>query len=110
MAKYRIKVDALDPKEKVSEELLNGWECNGFFMGMMDDKEDDNTFNTTIAIHDTNTLDMAKAIYKSTELMEAALIAQGLEQARLLKKSRNEPKVQKAFSLADMLRKMAEDE
>ena len=109
MAKYRIKVEVLDPKEKVSEELLNGLECNGFFMGMMDDKEDDNTLNTTIAIHDTNTLDMAKAIYKSTGLMEAALIAQGLEQARLLKKSRNEPKVQKAFSLADMLRKMAED-
>lgn len=106
MAKYRIKVEVLDPKEKVSEELLNGWECDGFFMGMME-TEDDNTLDTTIAIHDTNTLDMAKAIFKSTELMEAAMIAHGMEEARLMKRARKEPR---AVNLTDVLQKIMEDE
>ena len=106
MAKYRIKVEVLDPKEKVSEELLNGWECDGFFMGMMETKDDD-TLDTTIAIHDTNTLDMAKAIFKSTELMEAAMIAHGMEEARLMKRARKEPR---AVNLTDVLQKIMEDE
>lgn len=106
MAKYRIKVEVLDPKEKVSEELLNGWECDGFFMGTME-AEDDNTLDTTIAIHDTNTLDMAKAIFKSTELMEAAMIAHGMEEARLMKRARKEPR---AVNLTDVLQKIMDDE
>ena len=73
MAKYRIKVEVLDPKEKVNEELLNGWECDGFFMCAREENGD--TINNTVAIQDTNTIDMAKAIFNCTPLMESAMIA-----------------------------------
>jgi hypothetical protein len=109
MAKYRIRVEVLDPKEKVSEEMLAGWECDGFFM-CASLKDDDDTIDNTVAIHDTNAIDMAKAIFNSTELMGAAMIAHGMEEARLMKRNRKELKVSKAFNLADALRKIMEDE
>ena len=105
MAKYRIKVKVLDPKEKVSEELLNGWECDGFFMCASEENGD--TIDNTVVIHDTNTSNMARAIFKSTELMEAAMIAQGMEEARLMKRARKGPR---AVNLTDVLRKIMEDE
>lgn len=108
MAKYRIRVEVLDPKEKVNEELLAGLECDGFFM-CTSLKEDDDTIDNTVTIHDTNTIDMAKAIFMSTELMEAAIFAHGMEKARLMKRDRKEPKAQ-AINLADVLQKIMEDE
>ena len=109
MAKYRIRVEVLDPKEKVNEELLAGLACDGFFM-CASLKEDDDTIDNTVAIHDTNAIDMAKAIFNSTQLMESAMIAHGMEEARLMKRARRELKVPKAFNLADALRKIIEDE
>ena len=105
MAKYRIKVEVLDPKENVSEEMLAGWECDGFFMCASE--ENDDTIENTVVIHDTNTSNMAKAIFKSTELMEAAMIAHGMEKARLIRQDRKRPK---AINLADVLQKIMEDE
>ena len=106
MAKYRIRVEALDPKEKVSEEMLAGFECDGFFM-CASLKEDDDTIDYAIAIHDTNAIGMARSIFKSTELMEAAMIAHGMEEARLMKRARKGPK---AVNLTDVLQKIMEDE
>ena len=40
MAKYRIKIEALDPNETIKEDLQAGVECDGFFLGM--DTGDDN--------------------------------------------------------------------
>lgn len=108
MAKYRIRVEVLDPKEKVNEELLAGLECDGFFM-CASLKEDDDTIDNVVAIHDTNTIDMAKAIFKSTELMEAAMIAHGMEEAQLMKRDRKGPKAQ-AINLADVLQQIMGDE
>ena len=107
MAKYRIRVEVLDPKEKVSEELLNGWECDGFFMCASEENGD--TIENTVVIHDTNTNDMARAIFKSTELMEASMIAHVMEEARLMKRDRKGPKAQ-AINLADVLQKIMEDD
>lgn len=106
MAKYKIKVEVLDPKEKVSEEMLAGFECDGFFM-CASLKEDDDTINNTVAIHDTDAIDMARGIFRSTELMEAAMIAHGMEEARLMKRARKGPK---AVNLTDVLQKIMEDE
>ena len=105
MAKYKIRVEVLDPKEKVSEEWLNGWECDGFFMCASEENGD--TIENTVVIHDTNTSNMARAIFKSTDLMEAAMIAHGMEEARMIKRDRNGPK---AINLTDVLQKIMENE
>ena len=106
MAKYRIRVEVLDPKEKVNEELLTGLACDGFFM-CASLKKDDDTIDNTVVIHDTNAIDMAISIFKSTDLMEAAMIAHGIEEARLIKRNRNGPK---EINLTALLKKMAEDD
>jgi hypothetical protein len=82
MANFRIKVEYLNPDMETSEELMNGIECNGFFMGLDRDDQD-----TTIIQHMT-CVNMAAMIAKSTNLLEAAMIAHGMEEARLMRKNR----------------------
>lgn len=82
MANYRIKVEPLNPDMETSEELMNGIECNGFFMGI--DRDD----QATTVIQHVSSVDVAVHIAKSTELLEAAMIAHGMEEARLMRKNR----------------------
>lgn len=82
MANFRIKVEYLNPDMETSEELMNGIECDGFFMGLDCDDHD-----TTVIQHLTR-VDVAATIAKSTDLLEAAMIAHGMEEARLMRKNR----------------------
>lgn len=82
MANFRIKVEYLNPDIETSEELMNGIECNGFFMGLDRDDQD-----TTVIQHMT-TVGVAALIAKSTALLEPAMIAHGMEEARLMRKNR----------------------
>ena len=87
MANFRIKVEPLNPDVEVVKELLNGFECDGYFLvghnELTATKSED-----TISINEMCTMDMAIAIAKSTELLEAAMIAHGMEEARLMRKNR----------------------
>lgn len=83
MAKYRIKVEALEPNSEVHEELLNGVVCDGYFLCASRSET-----KNTIAIDNMSTIDIAISIAKSTDLLEAAMIAHGMEEARLMRKNR----------------------
>lgn len=87
MANFRIKVEPLNPDVEVDEELMNGMECDGFFLvGHTEltatESED------TISINEMSPIDMAVAIAKSTELLDAAIIAKGIDDARQMRKNR----------------------
>lgn len=82
MANFRIKVEYLNPDMKPSKELMNGIECDSFFMCL-----DRGDFSTTVIQHLT-CVNMAAMIAKSTDLLEAAMIAHGMEEARLMRKNR----------------------
>ena len=99
MAKYRIKVEVLDSKEKVSEELLNGWECDGFFLGM-----DIGDNNRTI-ISNLSIVDIAGIIAPDTKLLEAAIIARAMDEARLTREGRERQNI-----ILSMIKRMAGDD
>lgn len=77
MAKYRIKIEALDPNETIKEDLQAGVECNGFFLGM--NTGDDNRS----IINNLSIVDIAGVIAPDTKLLEAAIIARAMDEARL---------------------------
>jgi len=82
MAKYRIKIEALDPNETIKEDLQAGVECDGFFLGM--NIEDDNRS----IIHNLSIVDIAGVIAPDTKLLEAAIIARAMDEARLTREGR----------------------
>lgn len=94
MANFRIKVEPLNPDVEVDEELMNGVECDGCFMGL--DKGD----AQHVVILRMSTVDMAMMIAQDTDLLEAAMIAHGMEEARLMRKNRE------SRNGADMLAKL----
>jgi hypothetical protein len=100
MAKYRIRVEALDANEKLDEELINGIECEGYFMVAHKDGGND------LSIQDMSEVDIAIAIAKSTELLSAAIIAKAMEEGRRMKREREKPKEVKV-DLTRLFRKMA---
>ena len=91
MANFRIKVEALNSKMNVDEELRNELECDGFFL-VGHTEQDNNTTEDTVAINMVNNFDMAIAIAKSEDLLEAAIIAQGIDEAARRKRDRKKPK------------------
>ena len=91
MANYKITVEALNPDVDVAEELRNGIECDGFFM-VGHTKKDEKSSSDTVTIYDMTTIDLACTIAKSTELLEAAMIAHGMEEARRMKQDRDKAK------------------
>ena len=84
MAKYRIKVEALDPAEELRAEYRVGMECDGFTV--LCDTED----GGDISVHEMSTMDIAWAIFKHDVLMEAALIADGLRRSRDYKRAQKQ--------------------
>lgn len=82
MANFRIKVEPLNPDVEVNEELMNGLECDGCFMGL--DKGD----TQQVVILRMSTVDLAMQIGQDIDLLEAAMIAHGMEEARLMRKNR----------------------
>ena len=76
MAKYRIKVEVLTDETELMEELRTGIECEGFTI--IAERGDD---QITTAFHNVSVDDVAGAIEANDELMEAAIIANGMRQA-----------------------------
>lgn len=74
--KYRIKVEVIDESgEELDSEYTDGIECAGFvILGM-----DEGGCNT--ALHHVTTLDIAKAIAGSDNMMAASVIAKGIRDA-----------------------------
>lgn len=101
MMKYRIKVDGVTPDVEVPEELRNGLECEGFFMSL--DRDD----IATTVIQGLNTVNMANMIAQNTDVLEAAIIAQGMEKARMMREAR---KMTMLKGLLDNLADEDEDE
>lgn len=95
MAKYRIRVEALDPAEELGAEYRMGIECEGFLI--VADKEDSHD----TAIHDMGTADIADCIANDADLMEAACIARGMFEAKNVARRFNETRVMS--SLAERL-------
>ena len=82
MAKYRIKIEVLDPNETIKEELQAGVECDGFFLGM-----DIGDANRSI-ISNLSIVDIAAIIAPDTKLLEAAIIARAMDEARMTRETR----------------------
>lgn len=87
MAKYRIKVEALDPAEELWAEYRIGIECEGFTI--IANRSDGHQ----TAIHDMNHADIAECMASDQELMEAACIARGMFEARNVARKFDEEKV-----------------
>ena len=87
MAKYRIKVESLDPAEELRAEYRIGIECEGFTI--IANRSDGHQ----TAIHDMNHADIAECMASDQELMESACIAQGMFEARNVARKFDEEKV-----------------
>ena len=97
MAKYRIKVELLDPKEKVSEELQAGVECDGFFLGL-----DFGNDKSRSVIGNLSIIDIAGIIAPDTKLLEAAIIARAIDEARLTRENRERRDMLSAIAIKRM--------
>ena len=72
MAKYRIKVEALDPAEELRAEYRMGIECDGFcIIGDCDDGHD-------TSIHQMSVVRIAGIMSADENLIAAACIARGM--------------------------------
>ena len=87
MAKYRIKIEALDPAEELRAEYRIGIECEGFCI-IADEEDGHDT-----SIHHMSTVDIAACMARDKNLMESACIAQGMFEARNVARKFDEEKV-----------------
>ena len=72
MAKYRIKIEAMDPAEELRAEYRMGIECNGFcIIGDCDDGH-------SISIHQMSDVQIADIMAKDENLITVACIARGM--------------------------------
>lgn len=98
MAKYRIKIEALDPNETIKEDLQAGVECDGFFLGL--DLEDE----IRSIIYNLSSIDIAGIIVPDTKLLEAAIIARAIDEGRLMRENRE------GRDLLSVIKRMAGDD
>lgn len=92
MAKYRIKVEALDPGEELRAEYRMGIECEGFCI-LMDQGEG----KACSAMHDVGVLDIARILADSEETLKAAVLAKAIAEGKRLARDL------KASTLAEMI-------
>lgn len=104
MANFKIIVEPLNKDVEVAEELLNGLECDGYFLVGHSELTATES-SDTVSLNEINRLDMAIAIAiaKSDDLLEAAMIARGIEEGRLMRKNRKKP------NASDLLAAMLKD-
>lgn len=102
MAKYRIKVESLDPAEELRAEYRMGIECEGFCIIA----EYENGHHT--AIHEMNTVDIANCMANDKELMESACVARGMFEAREASRKLGEAKIMS--NLAERLAGLMEED
>ena len=77
MAKYRIKIEALDPAEELRAEYRIGIECDRFVIL----SEIEGGDSVEQALHDVNQLKIAEMIKASPEMMASAMIARAMHEA-----------------------------
>lgn len=105
MAKYRIKVEALDPAEELRAEYRVGIECDRFYLAAITDADKDGDKAQRVALERVSTMDLAHSILECDALMEAAFIAEGLQRGYEYRQSRRQ--VQHAVKVSpDDLRKL----
>ena len=92
MANFKIIVEPLNTDVEVVEELRTGLECDSYFLVGHSELTATES-SDTVSINEITRLDMAIAIAKSDELLEAAMIARGIEEGRLMRKNRKTPNV-----------------
>ena len=74
--KYRIKVEVIDGSgEELDNEYIQGIECDAFVLLAFDEG------GCKTVLHRVTTLDIAKAIALSSNLMAASVIAKALREA-----------------------------
>ena len=91
MAKYRIRIEALDPSEELRAEYRIGIECDGFTI--IGDRED----GTNTSIHQMSTVDIAEAIANSEDLISAAIMAKAMAEAKRIRREMKSSRVIDAF-------------
>ena len=88
MAKYRIKIEALDPEEELRAEYRIGIECNGFvILADCDDRAIDTS------IHQVSVMRLAEMIESNKHICAAAFIAKGIAEGRMYKETMNRKEV-----------------
>lgn len=102
MAKYRIKIEALDPAEELRAEYRMGIECEGFCI--IADQEDGHD----TSIHHMSTGDIAACMANDENLMEAACIARGMFEAKNVSRRFSETRVMS--NLAERLSGLMEED
>lgn len=73
MAKYRIKIEALDPAEELRAEYRMGIECDGFTILTVEGQDD--RMDTTVSIHEMSNYDVATALYRCSATVSAVFLA-----------------------------------
>lgn len=91
MAKYRIRIEALDPSEELRAEYRIGIECDGFtIIGDLEDGSD-------YSIHMMSTVDIAEALANDEELLSAAIIAKAMADAKRMAREMKSEKALEAL-------------
>lgn len=91
MAKYRIKVEALDPADELRAEYRMGIECEGFTI--IGDVET----GVKTAMHDMSVADLAIGLASEADLFTAACMARGLVEGDMYRQTRKREKALKAL-------------
>jgi len=97
MAKYRIKVEALDPAEELRAEYRIGIECDRFVIL----SEVEGRGSVEQALHNVNRIKIAEMIVSCNEMMSAAMIARGMLEA-----DEYQDKMEKEQSLDNLIGRM----
>lgn len=91
MAKYRIRIEALDPAEELRAEYRMGIECDGFTIIT------DNGDRTGITIHEMSRDAIATTIAQDEDLLSAAIVAKAMAEANRMEREMKSSRVIDAF-------------
>ena len=95
--KYRIRIEAIGEGAETEHEYMkklseDGIECEGFcIIGVKDESEHSCTF------HDLSIMRLAKAMAGTSEVLQAAVLAKALNDAKVIDKQFAEVKMAESF-------------
>lgn len=96
MAKYRIRVEALDPAEELRAEYRMGIECEGFCI--IGDVET----GVKTAMHEMSVADLAECLASDADLFTAACMARGMVEGESYRQAKAHEKALKARRMMGM--------
>ena len=98
MAKYRIKIEALDPSEELRAEYRIGMGCDGFLIVLNTETEGDpDATGDGVAWHNLSAIEAAAIIADDADALEVAHIVIGLDRGRQAKHRRESAAELRAF-------------